>query len=128
MAIARRKRSGMFGLVAALVGVLFISGAPMVKAAEPSTGGVLPPDAQPLGYSLRDMARKGAALRRHANDLDYYPHTRLQILYTNEFEPVFEPTGCEEPYHAALRSHFRRGQFVHRSAGHSILRSSAKCR
>ncbi len=98
MAIARRKRSGMFGLVAALVGVLIISGAPMVKAAEPSTGGVLPPDAQPLGYSLRDMARKGAAFVAHANDLDYYPHTRLQILYSNEFEPVFEPTGCEEPF------------------------------
>ena len=97
MAIARRKRSGMFGLVAALVGVLFISGAPMVKAAEPSTGGVLPPDAQPLGYSLRDMARKGAAVRR-PRQRPRLP-TRIpdcKILYTNELEPVFEPTGCEE--------------------------------
>ena len=84
MAIARRKRSGMFGLVAALVGVLLVSGAPMVTAAEPSTGGVLPPDAQPLGYSLRDMARKIAPLTTSGNQ-HHFPHTRLQILYAAEF-------------------------------------------
>ena len=91
MAIARRKRSGMFGLVATLVGVLLISGAPMVKAAEPSTGGVLPPNAQPLGYSLRDMARKIAGFTSSGNKPEYFPHSRLQILYYDGSEDAPPP-------------------------------------
>ena len=61
MAIARRKRSGMFGLVAALVGVLLVSGAPMVKAAEPSTGGVLAAGRTAAGLFPAGHGEKGAA-------------------------------------------------------------------
>ena len=72
MAIARRKTSKLFGLLVAMVALLLISSAPVVVAAE-STGGVLPPNAQPLGYSLRDMARKNAPFTAHANDPAYFP-------------------------------------------------------
>lgn len=97
MAIARRKRSGMFGLVAALVGMLLVSGAPMVTAAEPSTGGVLPPDAQPLGYSLRDMARKTAAMTSSGNDPETFPHTRLEILHMKKDTSVVTLEGPCDP-------------------------------
>lgn len=97
MAIARRTRSRLFGLVVALIGLLLISGTPVATAAA-NTGGVLPPNAQPLGYSLRDMARKIAPFTSSANDPAYYPHTRLQVLYTSSFTPIFEPAGCEDPF------------------------------
>jgi hypothetical protein len=66
MAIARRTTSKLFGLMVAMVALLLISSAPVVVAAE-STGGVLPPNAQPLGYSLRDMARKIAGFTSSGN-------------------------------------------------------------
>lgn len=75
------------GLTAALLmtGVQTASAGRSAATAFGDTSGaghVLPADARPLGYSLRDMTKKVAAFTTHANDPDFYPHTPFQILYT----------------------------------------------
>jgi hypothetical protein len=53
-----------------------------------ATGGgtaadILPPFAQPYGYSLADMSRLTAAFTSSGNDPMYFPKTPFQILYTD---------------------------------------------
>src|SRR6476659_5160909 len=46
-------------------------------------GAVLPPNAEPHGYSLTDMTRAVARFNDSGNDPAYYPDTPFQILYVN---------------------------------------------
>lgn len=50
-------------------------------------GNVLPPTAQPHGYSLEKMAVALANFTASGNDLTYYPKTPFQILYADFNKP-----------------------------------------
>jgi hypothetical protein len=54
-------------------------------------GNVLPPTAQPKGYSLTDMAAATAVFNTGSRTPDTYPNTPFQILYFDEaHQGVFE--------------------------------------
>lgn len=50
-------------------------------------GNVLPPTANPHGYSLEKMAIALANFTASGNDLTYYPNTPFQILYADFSKP-----------------------------------------
>ncbi len=55
-----------------------------ITSASASGGGnVMPPNAQPRGYSLTDMARATAIFNTSGNNPLYYPNTPFQILYAD---------------------------------------------
>jgi hypothetical protein len=50
-------------------------------------GNVLPPNANPHGYSLDDMTLKMALFQTSGNQAQYYPQTPFQILHTDPDTP-----------------------------------------
>ena len=60
-----------------------------------TSGGVLPPQARPLGYSLADMVRATALFTNSGNDPANYPDTPFQVLYGDPSTvAVGEADGC----------------------------------
>jgi hypothetical protein len=85
--LTTRRTSGAF--LALVLGLLLsLVAAPTVSAAG---GRVLPPRARPHGYSLSDMTKAAAAFTASGNDLQLYPDTPFQILYSANFK--FDPDG-----------------------------------
>ena len=71
-----------------LLGVILTAG---LSAGRLFAGSVLPPTAQPHGYTLTDMAAAVANFSISGNDPAYYPDTPFQILYRQH---VQDPTGA----------------------------------
>ena len=68
-----------FGLGRSLLTCLFAAGTAFSSLAGP--GKVLPPQAQPLGYSLDEMASAIANFSITGNDPAFYPDTPFQIIH-----------------------------------------------
>lgn len=74
---ARRRAASVIFLALALVGVAATPGGA-------AGGQVLPPTAEPHGYSLTDMTKALALFTTSVNDPKYYPRTPFQILYVQQ--------------------------------------------
>jgi len=64
----------------------------LAAAGAGNSGQVLPPSAEPHGYSIADMASAVANFSISGNDPAYYPQTPFQILYRKS--NVQDPTGA----------------------------------
>jgi hypothetical protein len=81
-----------------LVLVLALVFGPSIACAEeeePEGGHVLPPGANPQGYSLDDMAGLLALFTISGNDLKNYPSTPFQILFTRPGGPPAISIPCQ---------------------------------
>jgi hypothetical protein len=72
--------------------VVLLCGAGLVVA---GGGNVQPATASPAGYSLEDMAEAMAYFSTSGNDLDFYPNTPFQILYTSDTNTFTVRTGTK---------------------------------
>jgi hypothetical protein len=99
--VGRRRRSAIVALLALLVFLLWGGQAPTAAASGGRHGGgaVLPPSAEPLGYSRADMTRLLAQFTSFGNDPQYYPDTPFQVLYVDpsRFEPPLVVTRSFQP-------------------------------
>jgi len=91
MRISERVGIRLIVVIGGLTAVLLMTGVQTANAGRSAAtafddtsgaGRVLPADARPLGYSLRDMTKKVAAFTTSGNNLTLYPDTPFQILYT----------------------------------------------
>src|SRR4051794_21238131 len=71
-------RPRLRSIVAALVMVLALTATTGLARAG---GNVMPPTAQPRGYSLTDMAAAVANFSISGNDVSFLPRTPFQIIY-----------------------------------------------
>jgi len=60
-------------------------------------GNVMPPNSNPHGYSLTDMAAKLALFNTYGNDMQYCPKTPFQILFQDPSKLNVVPTACPVP-------------------------------
>lgn len=74
-----------------LVLVAALAAANFVGPARANKNHVLPPQANPKGWSIDDMAAAVAYFSASGNDLAFYPDTPFQILYRQG--PLQDPTG-----------------------------------
>lgn len=81
-------RRALFVLPAVLASV--IGTGPVAHAAD-GDGRILPPTATPFGISLTEMTRLSAAFQTSGGDLRFFPHTPLQVLFTQSQDVEFRP-------------------------------------
>lgn len=64
---------------------VFVSLLAMMALTVPSQAGISPAQANPRGTSIDDMTRALAKFQDTGNDLSFYPNTRFQILFVQDF-------------------------------------------
>jgi hypothetical protein len=96
---ARGGRAAIIAVLALLGFVLWGAQAPAAATSGRHEAAVLPPSAQPLGYSRADMTRLLAQFTSFGNDPKYYPDTPFQVLYVDPalFEPPLLVTRAFRP-------------------------------
>ena len=88
-------RGRIRGLAALAIVLAFALGHAAPSGAATAGGRVLPPQAQPMGYSLADMASENALFTYTGNDPANYPDTPIQVLYVDPTTfDVTEVDGC----------------------------------